>query len=288
MLCSIAAVCAATFATSKDLLSKRLSSEVDGTVSTLASFAYALPYYGIALGIMTFCGLPFGDLGASFWVLVIFRSLTDGCAEWLKMNALAHADISLVAPFFALSPLILLVLGPIISHDHITFWGGAGVILTVIGTVGMAPKNSPHQGQLLQDRRAIGLALLASIFFAFNSLLDRLAVQQTSSIMSGAAMTAGATIPFILPVIFSKERRVGFTAQARLFTARAFFEFLFMSLKLFALTLLPSSYVVGILRLSMLFSVVGGAYFFHEREIKKRLVWSCIISFGVVLIVLNR
>src|SRR5438128_5587010 len=47
----LAAVLSAGLSSAKDLLSKRLAFRLDGTVSTFASFFFALPYYVVVLAV---------------------------------------------------------------------------------------------------------------------------------------------------------------------------------------------------------------------------------------------
>src|SRR5437870_1345220 len=104
----LAACLGACFSSAKDLVSKRLSSHLDGTLSTFASFAYALPFYVIILAIQYARGEEFLTFTVSFWGYVAVRSVTDSFAEGMKMHAFAHGEISVVSCFFALSPLFLL------------------------------------------------------------------------------------------------------------------------------------------------------------------------------------
>src|SRR5262245_32422985 len=113
----VAAVLSAFFSSSKDLLSKRLAFHLDGTVSTFASFGFALPFYVLVLAVLYLLGVETFECSFLFLMLVLLRSITDTFAEWLKMYAFAHGDISVVATFFSLSPLFLLITSPLITHD---------------------------------------------------------------------------------------------------------------------------------------------------------------------------
>jgi len=286
MIHTLAALTATVFSVSKDMVSKSVASRVDGTTSTLASFAYALPYYAVGLVLCFIFGVPLGDLSTPFWIFVGLRSLTDACAEWLKMSALGKTDISLVAPFFALSPVLLLIMGPLVSGDKLTPLGITGVLLSVIGTIGLLPRRSANASAAGSSAmQGIFMALGAAVFFALNTLFDRLAVQRASSLVSAAAMTATATLPFIIPVFRSSTRREAFFREAKLFNLRGIFEVGFMTLKLFALATLPGAYVTGLMRLSVLGSIIGGRMLFQEQETKRRLLWGSLVCVGSVLIV---
>ena len=91
----LAALISALFATSKDLLSKHVSRNVDGTVSTFASFAFALPYYALLMAVLWVCGFEDFAWSAGFWGYVLVRSVTDAAAEWFKMTAFQFGDLSI-------------------------------------------------------------------------------------------------------------------------------------------------------------------------------------------------
>src|SRR5579859_4069813 len=120
---------ASTLATAKDLLSKRLASRLDGTASTFASFAFALPFYVVALAVLRLLGLEVFTWSLPFLGLVLLRSSTDTIAEGLKMHAFNHGDISIVATFFSLAPLFLLFTSPLITGDRLTWTEVVAVIL---------------------------------------------------------------------------------------------------------------------------------------------------------------
>src|SRR3989442_15567184 len=94
-----AALLSAVFSSSKDLLSKRLAFRLDGTVSTFASFWFALPFYVLVLVVLYPLGVETFECSLPFLALVLLRSITDTFAEWMKMHAFAHGDVSLVATF---------------------------------------------------------------------------------------------------------------------------------------------------------------------------------------------
>ena len=182
----IAALASAVLASAKDLVSKRLASRLDGTASTFASFAYALPFYVLILTVLHFLGQDILTLSWAFLLLVLLRSITDTLAEWLKMSAFTHGDISLVVSFFSLSPVIMLFTSPLITGDVPSPWGSAAVVLVTFGSLLLVwprswiRKNSDlvsATGIIASQKKAVILATCAALFFSLNSCFDRLAVQ---------------------------------------------------------------------------------------------------------------
>jgi drug/metabolite transporter (DMT)-like permease len=310
----IAALASAILASAKDLVSKRLAFRLDGTASTFASFAYALPFYGLILAILYFLGEETFVLSWTFLLLVLLRSITDTLAEWLKMSAFTHGDISLVVSFFSLSPVIMLFTSPLITGDIPSLWGSVAVVLVTIGSLALVwPRHGiggnedetristpPAPGSFAAQKKAIILATLAALFFSLNSCFDRLAVQFAfpafeyearnlnetlhRAAYSGVAMTLLSAL-FLLPlVVGNKVRLAGLGSNWRGLWLRGFLEALFMVCKLSALVYWQAPYVAGFQRFSLVLSIIGGRVFFKEADFPRRLAAGVLILGGIVLI----
>lgn len=273
------------FATAKDLLSKRLASELDGTVSTFASFAFALPYYLVVLAVLLALGRETLDYSLTFLVLVLLRATTDSLAEGMKMYALAYGDLSLVACFFSLSPLFLLPLSPLITTDPLTWVDGVAVLLVVAGS--LLTVYRPTGADWSSQKTGIFLALGAAFFFSLNSCFDRLAVQNGTPVFAGFAMTLCSAL-FILPFVFRPARRQALRVYWFDFALRGFLEIAFMVSKLSGLQFLKAPEMAAIQRISVVLSIVVGRVYFKEGDFGKRLVAGLLIVAGVLLIFLDQ
>jgi drug/metabolite transporter (DMT)-like permease len=90
---------------------------------------------------------------------------------------------------------------------------------------------------------------------------------------------------FLLPVVLlAAERRAKMRAEVRSLLLRGLFEASFMSLKLTALQYLTAPQFVGIMRISLLFAIIGGRVFFKEPDFGRRLAAGILIIVGVSLI----
>jgi uncharacterized membrane protein len=135
-----------------------------------------------------------------------------------------------------------------------------------------------------EQRRGILLATGAAIFFSLNSCFDRLAVQQGTPVFAGFAMTL-LSAAFLFPLVVGRaDRRQALLAQRTSLLIRGLMEVAFMVSKLTALQYLQAPYVVGIHRLSLLLSIIGGRVFFQEGDFGRRLVAGALILGGVFLI----
>lgn len=277
-----AALASAVCAAAKDIVSKRVSRDVSGSVSAFASFLFALPFYFIALGGAYLCGYENFEITGPFLVYVVLRGLSDTAAEWMKMQAIAVSDLSFVACFLALSPVFLIATSPLLTGDPITSVEIAALCLVVAGTIIAAWK--PGESLARADRRGMLWGIGAAFFFSINTCFDRLAVQTASPLLSGFAVTAAAGL-FLIPAAMKSRGAVqALRAQSRPFLLRGFFEVAFMATKLSALLFLTAPAVMALQRVSLVLNVIGGRTFFHERDFRRRLIAAGLVLGGVILI----
>jgi drug/metabolite transporter (DMT)-like permease len=280
----------ATCAAAKDLFSKRLSFRIDGATSTFASFAFALPFYLAALAILYATGRA-ATGSAILLGYVLARAVTDSLAEGLKMYAFAHGDISIVTTIFSMNPLFLLILSPVLTGDHLSWLGLGAMLLVTLGSLVLVYQ--PSSANWGSQKKAIALAATASVFFAINTCFDRLAMKGEkppdpydfwSPMLAGFTMTLVSALLVAPFVLLRKDRRASLTADWRGLWMRGFLEVVFMAAKLYAIRELKGPYVVGIMRLSVIFSIIGGWLFFKEGDFRRRLTAGVLIVAGVVLI----
>jgi len=241
-----------------------------------------LPFYVVALIVLYSLGLEALEYSLAFLMLVLLRSITDTFAEWMKMWAFAHGDLSVVATFFSLAPLFLLVTSPLITGDPLALSEVVAVVLVVGG--GLLMVYRPSQAGWASQRKGIALACGAALFFSLNSCFDRLAVQEGTPVFSGFAMTLLSAV-FLAPfVLFRKERVQALRVHWLALLLRGGLEIAFMTCKLYALQYLTAPEVVAVQRLSLVLSIVGGRLFFKEPDFKRRLAAGLLILAGVFVV----
>jgi len=278
----LAALLSAVFSSAKDLLSKRLAFQLDGTVSTFASFWFALPFYVLLLAVLYLLGVETFEWSLFFLMLVLLRSITDTVAEWLKMYAFAYGDISMVATFFSLSPLFLLITSPLITRDPLSLSDIIAVVLVVGGSLLMVYR--PAKTGWADQKKGILLATGAALFFSLNSCFDRLAVQCGTPVFSGFTMTLLSAL-FLAPfVVFRRDRLQALRVYRTGLLIRGGLEIAFMVCKLYALRFLQAPDVVAVQRLSLVLSIIGGRMFFKEPDFRRRLAAGLLILGGVFVV----
>jgi drug/metabolite transporter (DMT)-like permease len=272
-------------ATAKDIVSKAVAPRVHPSISTFASFAFALPFYILLLAISPLFGAdPLVYTGSFMW-LVVARSVSDVFAEGLKMKALQVGDISLVSSFLSLSPLFLALVSPIITGDRVSKYDWIALVLIVLGSL-VIVRRDRRSGAIVQ-MRAIVYACLASVAFALNNCFDRLAVVQSGALTAGFSMTLLAAI-IVAPMALRYSGALGeLRENYKSFLARGAWETLFMVTKLAALQFLEAHVVSGIGRTSLLFTVLAGRIKFGEQETARRVIASLLMYAGLLVLLIE-
>jgi len=279
----LAALLSAFSAAAKDIVSKSVSQRVDPDVSTFASFFFAIPYYLVLLALAWITGFESFQVSRYFLMVVLMRGTTDVVAEGCKMRALKHGDVSLVSSFLSLSPIVLAFVSPFITGDIVSGRAFFALVIIVGGSL-LLVQRDPLTKHIYQWR-GIVYAMCASVAMAVNGCFDRLAALEQGALVSSFAMTAVAgilTFPMALRRHGSKSQLF---AEARPFLLRGFFETVFMTSKLWALTVFPTHIVIGLVRLSLPLSVMAGWIFFGEKRTRQRLGAAILIYAGILILV---
>jgi uncharacterized membrane protein len=269
---------AAALATSKDIVSKRLSADIEPNVSAFASFLYPVPLYLLLLAVLYLLGLENFAVGAWFFLYVILRSITDVFAETFKMHALARGELSAVSSIMALYPIILLAFSPLITGDQLTTNILLGVGITVIGNVIMI-----YQPGVKLGRAAAWYSFGTACFFALNNCFDRLSAQSASAAVSAFAMTAFSCLLLVPLLRYCTRPFQQMSANSKPLWSRGFFEVTFMVTKLLALQHLQGAEVAAVLRSTLVLTVLGGRFVFKETGFTRKLVGSLLMVVGLIV-----
>ena len=204
------------------------------------------------------------------------------------MKAIAEEEISFVAPILSLVPLSLLVVSPLITGDIPSQWGVVGVLVSVSGSVLLIDRKPQSDVDKARRRRAIVFSLIAVFCFSLNASFDRLAVKESSPLLSGGAMTLLATL-FFLPTVWGRrDRYQEIRGAVKHLFLRGLFEITFMTLKLSALIFLQAPYVLALARTSLLLSIIGGRVLFKDHDFKRRIWAGVLITLGILTILFER
>ena len=275
---ALAAILAGLAQCAREVVSKRLATQISPELSAGATFLFAVPFYALLLVVMLALGLEAFTITRTFLILVVLRSVTDLFVEAFRMRAFKYGDLSMVMSLICFTPVFLLVLSPVLTGDPLTWHAVVAVALVTTGGL-LAVQRNEKTGKVIQ-KKAVWYALGSAFFLALNTCYDRLAVEQSGPVLSGTAVTLLAGL-FTTPILI--KGRADLKRFSGSFWWRGLFEFLFMLGRLWGLQHLSGPVVFALTRSSLVCSVIAGRIFFGETHTGRRLVATAIILAGALV-----
>lgn len=209
----------------------------------------------------------------------------------LRNLALRLSPLSLTIPFLAFTPLFLLGTEALLLGDGPGPRGVAGVLLIVVGAYALQlGEGVGPLGPLRAIARERGSLIMLGVaaIWSVTSVLDKICVTRSSPVFYMAAFHL-AYVAGTLPILLLTRRPIAPTARRewRLLALTGATHVGSILAQMLAIQLTLVSYVIAIKRAGMLVSVVIGAAFFGERDLRRRLLGAALMSAGVALVLMG-
>jgi drug/metabolite transporter (DMT)-like permease len=264
-------------------LTKRVVERSPLLASTFLSMAVGLPVF-LVLSAAT--SMP--EVRSGFVPALLGAVALNIITIPLRNLALRLSPLSLTIPFLAFSPLFLLATEVLIIGDRPGPRGSAGVLLIVVGAYALQlGEGTGPLGPLRAIARERGSLLMLGVaaLWSVTSVLDKVCVTRSSPVFYMSAfhlLWVAGTLPLLLitrrPILPTARR------EWRLLGLIAFTHVCTLLAQMIAIQFTLVSYVIAIKRAGMLLSVLIGALFFGERNLKRRLLGAAVMSIGVALV----
>ena len=262
--------------------SKKALQNVDAYIVPFAMALFALPFLAAAVVLNGWKTPVF-----LFWPSILASGLINVAATIIMMRALKSGDFSLTIPYFAFTPLFLVVTSYFMLGETVKLVGFIGIVLIVFGAYVLNwnksglfepfrsfAKNTPSQ-----------LALLTAFLYSISTNFDKIGIKNSDFFIYPTALYVFQLL-FFLPVAaaraaknFSPVRNnlpvlflVGFISAASLFLYSA------------ALSSGTAAYTIALQRTLVLWSVLIGYFAFKEKGVAARFAGAGLMLAGVLLI----
>lgn len=267
----------------RDSLSKHFSGNAHRLQIALAYHLFALPV--LVPSMMTHAWQAPDGL---FFLLLLTVCISHALAAPLLVRALSLADLSLCVPLSAFTPVFLLFIGSLVQREFPTLLGALGALSIVGGTylinLGKDSSNFLAPFRALAENTGVRIMLGLSVLWSFTSSVDRYAVQRYDPIIWGFCQL-GLIALLYLPVLWTRGLlRIPQGKNFHGLLAVGLLNGLSVLCYLLAMKLSPAYYVVAVKRMSILFSVLIGAFVFKEQNLSGRFVGGLLMVTGVALI----
>ena len=268
-----------------DALTKRFFSDLTPYRMGVVRILSTAPWMVLALFF-----LPTAVPDRTFWLAIAAALPMELAAFFLYMRALKLSPLSLSLPFLAFTPVFMILTGRLILGEAITTSGVLGILLIVLGAyvLNLSKMKSGLLGPIRAVIREPGswIMLLVSFVYSITAPIGKVAILHSNPWFFAAVynLVLSVVIVSLWPVAaggagvrgtFSKPGPmllIGLMAAMENFA------------HMMAIAQVEAAYMIAVKRLSLLFGVLYGAWWFGEENIRERLAGAAIMIAGVFLI----
>lgn len=256
----------------------------DEFITAWASRAFGLP---ILVAAVLYQGFP--TITPEFLLYVIPQSLAIALASIIIAKAYKESDASIVAPMFALSPILLVGTSFLILSELPTTQGFLGILFIAFGAYILKAEGSESlldPVRKLWEERGVQLILVVIVIYSITANIDKIGVQRSSAVMWPLSVYLFSTI-FLMPVMMRKSSNWQTKVKKgwRELAVLGGLGGISIIFQMMAFDITKVSYVIAIKRLSIPLTVLFSFFMLNEKEsFKQRIAGSILMIIGAVLI----
>lgn len=272
---------ASTQVLSKYNLSKKLKPESIVT----AQFGLALPF----LFIFMLFREPYISNHYIFWLSLFISGTLNVYSTFLVMKDLKVSPISLSIPFLSFTPIFILFIDIALKGKVPNTLGIIGVITIVAGSylinINKLSKGLFEPFKYLFSKKDRPRMLLAAFLFSIVATFAKISMLSSNT---QTFIFFFALLQTIIFIFFSKVkiREIIFTKKKSLWLL-GISQALTEVFSAFALISVYASYALAVKRMSLLFSVLSGYFFFEEKNLQNRLLGAIVMIVGIFILTLS-
>jgi drug/metabolite transporter (DMT)-like permease len=268
-----------------DALTKRFLSDLPPYRMGVVRILSTAPWMALAL-----LFLPTAVPDRTFWLAIAAALPLELLAFFLYMRALKLSPLSLSLPFLAFTPVFMILTGRFILGESIGPGGALGILLIVLGAyvLNLSKMKSGLLGPIRAVMREPGswIMLLVSFIYSLTAPVGKVAILHSNPWFFAAVynLVLTAAILALWPAVGGGTDTRGMFNRYGPMLMVGFVTALENLCHMMAIAQVEAAYMIAIKRLSLLFGVLYGAWWFGEQNIRERLVGAAIMVAGVFLI----
>lgn len=274
----------AFFAASADALSKKSLLESNEYLIAWVRIGFATPFL---LLLLPFIEIPRIDV--HFFVAILMLLPLETIALILYMKAIKISPLSITLPFLALSPIFMIFTSNLILGERLGKFGVVGIVLTAVGAyllnVRTTRKGILEPFKAVRRERGSLYMIMVAFIYSITSNLGKMAVLHSSPLFFAATYLPILSVVF-LPVLVWKNhgKMKQLFSHVSLFSPIGFAIALATITHFLAVNLAEVAYVISVKRMSLLFGIMYGAFWFKETNITERFIGGFVMMLGVIII----
>jgi drug/metabolite transporter (DMT)-like permease len=231
-------------------------------------------------------------LDLTFWLAIAALMVLEVASSLLYMASLKICHLSLCIPFLSFTPVFILATGHLLLGEMPNHAGLAGIVLIGAGgyvlSLGTGKAGWLAPLAALWQERGARLMLAVAFIFSLTATLYKLAILHSEPLFMGVTYPLLFSGVMLSGYPFSRVR-LGEGLRGRWPWCLLLGVCVVTSIWCFTfgVRLVPTAYLIGVKRLSLLFSVLLGGLWFNERPFWPRLAGVLLMVGGAVLIALK-
>lgn len=268
-----------------DALTKRFFSDLSAYRMGVVRILSTAPWMVLAL-----LFLPPAVPDRTFWLAIAAALPLELAAFFLYMRALKLSPLSLSLPFLAFTPVFMILTGRFILGESIRPGGALGILLIVFGAyvLNLSKMKSGLLGPIRAVIREPGswIMLLVSFIYSLTAPIGKVAILHSNPWFFAAVynLVLSVVIVSLWPVAAGGAGARGIFGKPGPMLLIGFAAAVENLAHMMAIAQVEAAYMIAVKRLSLLFGVLYGAWWFGDHNIRERLAGAAIMILGVFLI----
>jgi len=265
---------------------KKIAKKINPYTITWSMFTFAIPLLIIPVLLTE---IP--QIKPPFYLGTIATLIINMIAFTMFVKALKISPLNMTYPFLSFSPVFLIFTGYFILGEVPSAFGILGIVLIAIGAY-VLNIDRINEGILapikaIKEEKGAVLMLIVSFLWSFAAAFDKMAVLASSPYFFLLTFNTSFFIlyfPFLakLNPNFSNEIKANFSDLGFL----GLIGGLMVIFQMVAIKVALVSYVIGIKRSGMIFTVIFGYLFFKEKVSLSKIMGMLFMLIGIFFIVL--
>lgn len=270
----------------KNVITRKLVFLTDRQVILYSKYLFVSLF---SLVLIFFTGVP--EVKPAFYYSIAITSILDVIAAWCFLNAIASAQLAKTFPLVAFTPIFAIGTSFFVLGETPSVLGFAGILLIVCGAYLLRAEGVKvgllEPVKLLAREKGSRYMLMAAFLFSILAVFFKKAILNSSPFFAFGVTQLLSTL--FLTLFFLKKKTLGVLLRKTADNFRLLFIAsivgFFAGLTLFAAFQLGlATYVVSVKRISILFTIILGYFFFKEDHLVRSLIIGSIMVLGIFLI----
>ncbi|HIG96578.1 TPA: EamA family transporter [Candidatus Woesearchaeota archaeon] len=233
----------------------------------------------------------FPRIQEGFWVWAIVCIIGVSIANIYYYKALDVGELSLVIPMLAFTPVFMLLTSMLMLNEFPATKGLIGILLVVGGSYVINFEKSRQwllPFQKFYTNKGIRYMFIVATVYSVTGNIDKILTLKSNASFAGGLVKLSSGL-FLVCWMCTQKQGVKEMIKPRLWLIAlgiGVFSALVTYVQFTANTLTLVPYVISVKRLSILFSILIGYFFFQERQFGQRFLGGALMVIGTYLILM--